>query len=410
MFIFCKMNIIAKHLQMELKLPGKMIEILSVLCAIINKNRGSIIFRKYIDRRKGFYMRKRIYAVCLCFLLLFTGCGSKNDNEKKDSTEEGINGVDTEETTEETTVVTTEEKDTTEEDKWNVPINFTWNPHIYGDIMKELYGEDGEEDMYGLIDAVLAREESCYFDENNSEIIWNLGMIVQQVFPIFGILVSDFSFESGVIYFEYRYDMAQHEEIIKNFKDRIEDIICSSVMETDNQTMAALAIYHFFSSRIIYDYEAMDDPDADVTSYRALMEYEGICQSFAGAYTYLLLQCGIPAVNISSMNGDSAHEWTLVKLNGNYYHMDPTYEEGYGGGGLICFGMTNDVREFFDYPVGNFNVMNIWWGSDIQANDETFANLWNINGIDTIVRDDTGMTVQGVNYETGQSVNVLIHY
>ena len=44
---------------------------------------------------------------------------------------------------------------------------------------------------------------------------------------------------------------------------------------------------------------------------------------------------------------DAAHEWTLVKLNGNYYRVDPTYEEGYGGEGLLFFEMTNDRRAFF---------------------------------------------------------------
>lgn len=352
-------------------------------------------------------MRKRIFTICLCFLLLLTGCGSKKYKEKIETTEKVA-------TTEEGTAgVDTEGKDVSEEDEWNVPINYTWNPHVYGDIFKELYGEEGEEgeeELYGLIDAVLAREETYYFDVNNSQLMWDIGLLAQQVFPLFSILVSDYNFDTGVVYLEYRYDMEQHEEIIKNFKDRIEDIICSSVMETDNQTMAALAIYHFFSSRIEYDYEAMEEFGADVTPYRALMEYEGICQSFAGAYTYLLLQCGIPAVTVSGYNGDAAHEWTLVKLNGNYYHVDPTYEEGYGGEGLLFFGMTNDRREFYEYPVDSFNVMNIWWGSDIQANDETFANLWNINEIDTIVRDESGMTIHGVNYENGQSVNVLIPY
>lgn len=365
---------------------------------IMNKNLNSRIFRKLIDRRKEYYMRKRIYAVCLCFMLLLTGCGTKKDNEETETTEkiaiteEGITGVET------------------EEDKWNVPINYTWNPHVYGDILKELYGEEGEEDLYGLIDAVLAREESCDFDVSNSGIIWDLGLIMQQICPLFDKLVSDYSIEAGVAYFEYRYDMEQHEEIIKNFKDRIEDIICSSVMETDNQTMTALAIYHLYSSSIEYDHEAVDDFNADITPYRALVEYEGICQSFSSAYTYLLLQCGITAVNISSFNDDAAHQWTLVKLNGNYYHMDPTYEEGYGGEGLIFFGITSDIREIFDYPVEHFNVMNIWSGSDIQANDDTFANLWNINVIDKIVRDESGMTIYDANGEYGQDAGVLIPY
>ena len=354
-------------------------------------------------------MRKRIYAIYLCFLLLLTGCGSKKDNKviettaKVATTEVETTGADTEETTEETPT-------TAEEDKWNVPINYTWNPHVYGDILKELYGEEDEENLYRLIDAVLAGEESCDFDVNNSGIIWDIDLIMQQICPLFDKLVSDYSFEAGVTYFEYRYDKTQHDEIIEEFKDSVECIICSSVMETDNQTMTALAIYHFYSWIIEYDYAAVGDFNADITPYRALVEYKGICQSFSSAYTYLLLQCGITAVYISSFNDDAAHQWTLVKLNGNYYHMDPTYEEGYGGEGLVFFGMTDDMRQIYDFPIDKFNVMNIWGSSDIQANDYTFAELWSVYMIDKIVRDESGMTIYDANGGDGQAEGILIPY
>ena len=173
-------------------------------------------------------MRKRIYAIYLCFLLLLTGCGSKKDNKviettaKVATTEIETTGVDTEETTEETPT-------TIEEDKWNVPINYTWNPHVYGDILKELYGEEDEENLYRLIDAVLAGEESCDFDVNNSGIIWDIDLIMQQICPLFDKLVSDYSFEAGVAYFEYRYDKTQHDEIIEEF-----------MLYRDNEEMAQM--------------------------------------------------------------------------------------------------------------------------------------------------------------------------
>lgn len=348
-------------------------------------------------------MKKRICIVCFCVLLFFTGCKSTENTElteKNTATQEETNGTDT------------EDKDVSEEEKWNAPINYTWNPHVYGDILKELYGEKSEEEFYGLVDAVLAREESCPFDTENSQFMYDICFIVKQAFPIFEKLVADYRFEEGKAYFEYCYDITQHEAYIKEFKEKIEEIICSSVTETDNQTMAALAIYHFFSERITYDDEGVGDFGVDITPYRALMEYEGICQSFASAYVYLLLQCNIPAVNISGYNDDAAHEWTLVKLKGKYYHMDPTFEEGWGGNGLSFFGMTNERREFHDFPVDGFNVMNIWWGSDIQAEDESFAELWNIKEVYGILRDKSGMTIFGMGdvYGADEEISVLIPY
>lgn len=355
-------------------------------------------------------MKKRICAVCLIFILLLTGCGIKAPKEETVTTEAvattevETTGVDTEETTEETTEAVTEE------DKWNVPVNHTWNPHVYGEIFMEMYGEEDEENLYRLIDAVLAREETCAFELSNEAIIWDLSLIMDQICPLFSKLLSDYRVEAGVVYLEYNYDKAQQDEMIQAFKDSVEHIISSSVMETDNQTMAALAIYHFYSSVVSYDYAAVGDYNADISTYRALVDYWGICQSFSDAYTYLLLQCGITAVVVSSFNADAAHQWTLVKLNGNYYHMDPTYEDGYGGEGLVFFGMTDTVRELYDFPIEKFNVMNMWGCNDFQANDDTFAKLWNIYVVDRIVRDESGMTIYGANGGDGQDESFLIPY
>ena len=74
--------------------------------------------------------------------------------------------------------------------------------------------------------------------------------------------------------------------------------------------------------------------------------------------------------------------------------------------------MTNERREFHDFPVDGFNVMNLWWGSDIQAEDESFAELWNIKEVYGILRDKSGMTIFGMGdvYGADEELSVLIPY
>ena len=133
---------------------------------------------------------------------------------------------------------------------------------------------------------------------------------------------------------------------------------------------------------ITYDYEAVASEEiVDVSCYRALMDLDGICQSFAAAYAYLCLQCGIDAVTVSGMNeaNDTAHEWVLLTLGGKYYYADPTFENGDGGTGLKYFGMTAMQRYncgYFLPDICNIGGTNVIWGRDIDVTDERYRELW----------------------------------
>jgi len=59
-----------------------------------------------------------------------------------------------------------------------------------------------------------------------------------------------------------------------------------------------------------------------------LLHGTGVCDSFASAYILLLEEAGVSCRKVvgSSLEGES-HAWVLVKLGGEWYHMDPTWDE-----------------------------------------------------------------------------------
>lgn len=61
------------------------------------------------------------------------------------------------------------------------------------------------------------------------------------------------------------------------------------------------------------------------SAYGALVNRTPVCQGYALAYKYLLNKVGIECyyVSSSSMN----HGWNMVKLDGNYYHVDVTWDD-----------------------------------------------------------------------------------
>ena len=129
------------------------------------------------------------------------------------------------------------------------------------------------------------------------------------------------------------------------------------------------------------------------------MELSGICQSFASAYAYLCLQCGIDAVPTSGMTEDYVcHEWALIELDGNYYYVDPTYENGNGGKGLQYFGITSDQRQSVDGYIteyDNIGNTNTIWGKDIDISNKRFANLWDIVYVKELLRQDGKLYIYG---------------
>lgn len=274
-----------------------------------------------------------------------------------------------------------------------MPITFIWNPYVYNDVSRELYGEETEQSFYAMVRAVMNGEDqyACMTEDT----MYVINRIAKECFPIFEVLVSGISYQDGFVYLTYAVSDEQREQLLKEFEDQVTWIIESAVMQGDTSEMAALALYHSYSAMITYDYDGLLDNEM-VSPYRGIMELDGICQTFAGAFAYLCLQCDIDATVASGMNETDAHEWTLIKLNGNYYYVDTTFESGDGGFGLRYFGMTGQQREASGgYPAEDYNIANanLLWGRDIAVNDERYKSLWEVWLVKDILRDDGEMRI-----------------
>ena len=146
--------------------------------------------------------------------------------------------------------------------------------------------------------------------------------------------------QNNALIISYNYQSEEHKQFIDQFKARIKAILTSQLKPEYNDVEKALLLYRYISQSITY----VDS--SDVSPYNALMNGEGICQSYAGAYEFLLNQVGISCLSSGAFLTDkNAHAWTVVKLGKNYYHMDPTFENSSTkGNGLVYFGMNDDRR------------------------------------------------------------------
>lgn len=75
------------------------------------------------------------------------------------------------------------------------------------------------------------------------------------------------------------------------------------------------------------------------TAYGALVDKKVVCQGYANAFTYLCQSVGIDCIMVggsatNSLGVNALHTWNMVKVDGNWYHVDTTWDDPTGANTL----------------------------------------------------------------------------
>lgn len=113
------------------------------------------------------------------------------------------------------------------------------------------------------------------------------------------------------------------------------------------------------------------DSRAPWTAYGALVKGDAVCQGYALAYKYLLNRAGIPSVIISSsaMN----HAWNGVQINGQWYHVDCTWDDPAPPDTAGYCGHTYFLRPDTDFP------KHYGWEQIVTCGDASYTSGWAFN-------------------------------
>lgn len=95
------------------------------------------------------------------------------------------------------------------------------------------------------------------------------------------------------------------------------------------------ATHDYIIANVEYDDEAAekledldDDTITSMTAYGALIEHRAICTGYAAAFKLIMdklnIECGIID---GLVRGGVMHRWNYVCLDGNYYHVDVTFDD-----------------------------------------------------------------------------------
>lgn len=107
--------------------------------------------------------------------------------------------------------------------------------------------------------------------------------------------------------------------------------------------------------------------------YGALVEGEAVCEGYAKSMQVLLTRAGIPC---STVRGDAdgiAHMWNVVQLGGEWYHLDPTWDD-------------NDKDGIVNYEYFNITTETITKNHIISHGIDEVINVEDSDEIDPLAR------------------------
>ncbi len=185
------------------------------------------------------------------------------------------------------------------------------------------------------------------------------------------------------------YDRSSVAEYMAAIDKAFSEVIENNM--TDEQK--ATALHDYLVQHMVYDQNANNNLGIEKrNAYEALVNGIGVCQGYTLAYAALLNKAGIEVdyCKSKSMN----HIWNYVKLNGNWYHADLTYDDATSASQT---GETGHVKH--DYFLLSDTAMSSknysWDANDITCADTSYDNSWHKTAP---IKESAIYTVNGSSY------------
>lgn len=119
---------------------------------------------------------------------------------------------------------------------------------------------------------------------------------------------------------------------ISEFEKARREAIVSLTATNDFEKIFQL--HNYLVKHNTYETRVIENPKFETagtyTAYGALVKGRSVCEGYAMAYKYLLNSVGIECEIIMGETETGSHSWNAVKLDGNWYYVDATWDDPIG--------------------------------------------------------------------------------
>lgn len=141
------------------------------------------------------------------------------------------------------------------------------------------------------------------------------------------------------------------------------EIFDETITEDMTDFRKELALYRWLTTHGEYDRTHYDPrtplgrPD-NTNPYGMLVKGYGICLGYAETFRLFMDLAGVECITVcgAAYHNDEDHAWNLVKLEGEWYCVDPTWDEGGTGRNYNYFNVTSDRLRETDHQWDYANV------------------------------------------------------
>lgn len=132
----------------------------------------------------------------------------------------------------------------------------------------------------------------------------------------------EYSKKAATIYGEQRYLMTPEQATFVDMN--VQEVLTKIIHNSMSDVEKVRAVNDYIVSHTAYTKDTKSSPHS---AYTVLAERGGVCQGYALLAHSMLQKLGIETQYIVGYVGQEGHAWNLVKLDGQWYHLDTTWND-----------------------------------------------------------------------------------
>jgi transglutaminase/protease-like cytokinesis protein 3 len=135
---------------------------------------------------------------------------------------------------------------------------------------------------------------------------------------------------NGTINFKYKADRKVILEKNKKVNVEVDRIIKENIRKGMSDLEKVKSIHDYLVLSVAYDYDNFlknNVSDDSYEAYGALINKIAVCDGYTKSMALILNKVGVQTLQVSGSGNGGNHSWNMVKIDGQYYHVDSTWDD-----------------------------------------------------------------------------------
>ena len=138
-----------------------------------------------------------------------------------------------------------------------------------------------------------------------------------------------------ILHPQYIYSADQVRNMVDEMHQVVDKVVHKALMYKDDPFKMELFLHNSVVKSVAYDYESlkMEKNDSAHSIVGPFLENKAVCEGTAKAFQMLCELVGLPCIFVvghadgkGQFDKRTLHAWNLVKMGGQWYHVDPTWD------------------------------------------------------------------------------------